>query len=129
MTDDATLLQRYARDRSEAAFGELVQRHLTLVYSAALRRTDGDAHRARDVAQIVFTALARDAVRLVRHAALTGWLYAATRNAAIDGDPVNRGSLPLKLGGRGTFPVAETSVEFASGAGSMTPPPPVVHRS
>lgn len=84
MMDDATLLDRYARERSEAAFGELVQRHLTLVYSAALRRTDGDAHRAQDVAQIVFTALARDAAALSRHPALTGWLYTATRNAAID---------------------------------------------
>jgi RNA polymerase sigma factor (sigma-70 family) len=84
MIDDATLLDRYSRERSEAAFSELVQRHLTLVYSAALRRTGGDAHRAKDVAQIVFTALARGAAALSGHAALTGWFYAATRNAAID---------------------------------------------
>ncbi|HVS54161.1 MAG TPA: sigma-70 family RNA polymerase sigma factor [Opitutaceae bacterium] len=84
MLDDATLLQRYARDRSQEAFAELVQRHLALVYSAALRRMNGDAHRAQDVAQIVFATLARDAARLSRHAALAGWLYAATRNAAID---------------------------------------------
>src|SRR5688572_23855443 len=84
MIDDATLLERYARDRSEAALAELVRGHLTLVYSAALRRTDGDAHRAKDVAQIVFTGLARDAATLGRHPALVGWLYAATRNAAID---------------------------------------------
>ena len=84
MNDDASLLESYARNRSEEAFGELVRRHLTLVYSAALRRTDGDVHRAKDVAQIVFTALARDAAALSRHAALTGWLYTATRNAAID---------------------------------------------
>lgn len=84
MIDDATLLTRYARDRSEEAFAELVRRHLTLVYSSALRRTDGDAHRAQDVAQIVFTGLARDAAALSRHPALTRWLYTATRNAAID---------------------------------------------
>ncbi|HEX2851879.1 MAG TPA: sigma-70 family RNA polymerase sigma factor [Opitutaceae bacterium] len=84
MIDDATLLERYARDRSEEAFAELVRRHLTLVYSAALRRTDGDAHRAKDVAQIVFTGLARDAAKLSLHPALAGWLYAATRNAVID---------------------------------------------
>jgi RNA polymerase sigma factor (sigma-70 family) len=84
MIDDATLLERYARDRSEEAFAELVRRHLTLVYSAALRRTDGDAHRAHDVAQIVFTRLAKDAATLNRHPALVGWLYAATRSAAID---------------------------------------------
>lgn len=84
MTDDASLLACYARTRSEEAFAEIVRRHLTLVYSAALRRTGGDLHRAKDVAQIVFTALARDALALSRHAALTGWLYTATRNAAID---------------------------------------------
>ena len=84
MIDDATLLKRYARDRSDEAFAELVRRHLTLVYSAALRHTDGDVHRAKDVAQIVFTDLARDAARLSRHPVLTGWLYAATRNTALD---------------------------------------------
>src|SRR4051794_31285649 len=84
MNDDATLLERYARNRSEEAFAEVVRRHLTLVYSTALRRTNGDVHRAKDVAQIVFTGLAREAATLSRHPALTGWLYAATRNAAID---------------------------------------------
>ncbi len=84
MIDDTTLLKSYARDRAEEAFGEIVRRHLPLVYSAAVRRTDGDAHRAKDVAQIVFSALARDAAALSRHPALTGWLYTATRNAAID---------------------------------------------
>ena len=31
MIEDAELLRRYAADRSEAAFAELVQRHLALV--------------------------------------------------------------------------------------------------
>jgi RNA polymerase sigma factor (sigma-70 family) len=81
---DAQLLCRYADEKSEAAFAELVGRHLDLVYSAALRRLGGDAHRAADVAQQVFTTLARDAANLSRHAVLTAWLYTATRNAAID---------------------------------------------
>lgn len=84
MIDDRTLLADYARGRSEAAFGELVRRHLPLVYAAALRRTNGDSHRAHDIAQRVFTTVARDAARLSRHPALTGWLHAATRSAAID---------------------------------------------
>ena len=84
MTDDPTLLRRYAAQRTEAAFAELVRRHLPLVYSAAVRRLGGDTHRAEDVAQVVFCAVARDAQRLAQHAALTAWLYAATRNAAID---------------------------------------------
>lgn len=84
MNEDAALLRRYASEKSEAAFAELVRRHLDLVYSAALRRLGGDAHRAADVAQQVFTTLARDAEKLSRHGVLTAWLYTATHNAAID---------------------------------------------
>jgi hypothetical protein len=47
MTDDSELLRRYAHERSEAAFAELVARHVDLVYSAALRQTRGDHHRPR----------------------------------------------------------------------------------
>jgi RNA polymerase sigma factor (sigma-70 family) len=84
MNDDATLLRLYAEDGSEAAFAELVKRHLDLVYSAALRRTGGDTHRAADVAQQVFTSLARDARRLSRHPVLPAWLHTATRNASLN---------------------------------------------
>ena len=82
MNDDLTLLRRYVEHHSDAAFAELVARHLPLVFSAAMRRMRGDAHRAQDVAQLVFTALAREAPALLRHPALVGWLYTATRNAA-----------------------------------------------
>ncbi len=82
--DDATLLRRYAVERSGAAFVEFVGRHLPLVYSAAVRRLGGDTHRAQDVAQTVFCAVARDARSLSEHTVLTGWLYTATRNAVID---------------------------------------------
>ncbi len=34
---DQQLLGEYANDRSEAAFGELVRRHIDLAYSVALR--------------------------------------------------------------------------------------------
>src|SRR4051812_40364318 len=84
MNEDAALLRRYAEKKSEAAFAELVRRHLDLVYSAALRRLGGDTHGAADVAQHVFSTLARDADKLSRHGVLTAWLYTATRNAAID---------------------------------------------
>lgn len=84
MNDDATLLRRWADEKSEAAFAELVHRHLGLVYSAAQRRLGGDSHHAADVAQQVFVKLARDAARLSTHAVLTAWLYTATRNAALN---------------------------------------------
>src|SRR5471032_518085 len=82
MSGDPELLRRYVEERSEAAFAELVQRHLNLVYFAALRQVGGDVHRAKDVAQSVFTDLARKAATLSRHAVLTGWLYTSTHYAA-----------------------------------------------
>lgn len=82
MMDDATLLRRYAQNRSESDFAELVRRHLNLVYSAALRQVNGDRHLAQDVTQVVFTDLARKAGQLSRHRVLAGWLFTSTRFAA-----------------------------------------------
>ncbi len=82
MQDDQQLLKQFAENRSEAAFGELVSRYVNLVYSTALRRTDFDAHLARDVAQLVFTDLARKAPSLSRTVMLGGWLHRATLYAA-----------------------------------------------
>jgi RNA polymerase sigma factor (sigma-70 family) len=84
MNHDAILLRRYAEEGSEPAFTELVRRHVDLVYGAALRRTAGDPHRAADVAQQVFTALARGARKLSHHPVLAAWLHTATRNAALN---------------------------------------------
>jgi RNA polymerase sigma factor (sigma-70 family) len=82
MTPDSELLRRYAGTGSEDAFAELVRRHLDLVYSAALRQVNGDAHLAQDVAQSVFTDLARKASPLSRREAITGWLYTSAHFAA-----------------------------------------------
>ena len=82
MTPDSELLRRYADTRSEEAFAELVRRHVNLVYSAALRQVNGDVHLAQDVAQTVFTDLARKAVSLLRRSTLTGWLYTSAHFAA-----------------------------------------------
>ncbi len=80
--EDAELLRRYADHADQAAFAELVARRLPLVYSAALRQVDGDAHLARDVAQSVFTDLARKAAGLADRPVLAGWLYTSTGYAA-----------------------------------------------
>jgi DNA-directed RNA polymerase specialized sigma24 family protein len=72
---DGELLRRYAEERSEEAFADLVRRHVDLVYSAALRQVNGDAHLAQDVAQMVFTELSRRAAPLSRRPMLAGWLY------------------------------------------------------
>jgi RNA polymerase sigma factor (sigma-70 family) len=76
---EAELLRTYAHSGSEQAFGEIVRAFLPLVYGSALRRVGGDVHRAEDVTQMVFVALAREAARLVRHPDLTGWLFTTTR--------------------------------------------------
>jgi len=75
MTDDGQLLQQYTRERSESAFGELVTRHIDLVYSVALRVAGGDSHLAQDVTQTVFLDLARKAGSVPRDAVLAGWLH------------------------------------------------------
>lgn len=81
MIDDRILLQRYATHGDEAAFAEIVRRHLPYVYSAAVRRLGQDARFAADVSQGVFCALARDAHAVARHSTISGWLFTATRNA------------------------------------------------
>ena len=82
MSSDGELLRGYVEANAEEAFAELVQRHLNLVYSAALRQVNGDAHLAKDVTQTVFTDLARKAAKLSRRPLLAGWLYTSTHFAA-----------------------------------------------
>lgn len=84
MQDDAELLRRYVLEKSDAAFGEIVRKHLTLVYSVALRQVAGDLHLAEDVTQQVFTALARKAEMLSHRPSVSGWLYRSTHFAASD---------------------------------------------
>lgn len=79
MNDDAENLRRYTEENSEDAFATLVQRYLPLVYGAALRRVGGDVHRAQDVSQLVFTALARNARNLATHPDLVGWFFTTTQ--------------------------------------------------
>lgn len=81
---DAQLLREYARQGSEAAFGEIVTRYTDLVYSAVLRQI-GSADLAEDVVQGVFTDLARKAPsladKLEENSTIVGWLYRSSRFA------------------------------------------------
>lgn len=83
MTDqsDSLLLKAYVERRLEAAFNELVHRHLDLVYSAAIRMVR-DPHLAEDVTQGAFIALARQAPELAERATLAGWLHRTAQNIA-----------------------------------------------
>ncbi len=79
MKTDSQLFAEYVHQGSEAAFRELVERHIDLVHSAALRESRGDGSVAEDITQAVFTEMARCATKLVSHPAFSGWLYTCVR--------------------------------------------------
>jgi RNA polymerase sigma factor (sigma-70 family) len=81
MTDDSELLRQYLQDSSESAFAELVRRHVDFVYGVALRHAR-NSHRAEDIVQMVFIALARKGADLSGRTELVGWLYTSARYAA-----------------------------------------------
>ena len=79
--DDIALLREFAATESEAAFAALVERHVNLVYSTALRCV-GNAHAAQEITQAVFIILAKKARDLSAKIILSGWLYQTTRLTA-----------------------------------------------
>jgi RNA polymerase sigma factor (sigma-70 family) len=87
MTNDADLLGQFIREpgtrAGQDAFTALVDRHLNLVYSAALRQVRSP-HLAEEISQSVFTQLARHAASLKPGTVLAAWLHQVTHHAAID---------------------------------------------
>jgi len=79
--NDHELLAEYANRGSEEAFATLVNQHINLVYSTALRCT-GQAQYAEEIVQAVFIILARKAGRLSRRVSVSGWLYQTARLTA-----------------------------------------------
>jgi len=78
---DAGLLKQFVQSESGAAFAALVERHVNLVYSTALRHT-ANPHHAQEITQAVFIILARKARTLPRRIVLSGWLYHTARLTA-----------------------------------------------
>jgi RNA polymerase sigma factor (sigma-70 family) len=81
MADDMELLREFAAHDSQEAFELLLNRHVHLVYSTALRLVRNPA-LADEVTQTVFIILARKAGRLGSKVVLSGWLYRTTQFAA-----------------------------------------------
>lgn len=82
MTDANQLLRAYVAENSEEAFRGLVEGHIGLVYSTALRIVRRDVALARDITQIVFADLARKARTLPADVVLSGWLHRHTNFTA-----------------------------------------------
>ncbi len=79
---DRLLLERFVRQRDEAAFAALVARYSAMVLRQC-RRVLGDAHAAEDAFQAVFVILARKAGSIRQPEALPGWLHGVARRVAL----------------------------------------------
>jgi RNA polymerase sigma factor (sigma-70 family) len=78
MSGSQKLLADFVKHGSEGAFGQLVERYSDLVYSTAVRITEGDMPLAQDITQTVFLDLARMASKLSGELMLGGWLHRHT---------------------------------------------------
>src|SRR5580704_10952323 len=81
--NDSDLLVQFARDHSQDAFSELVNRHLNLVYAAALRQVRSP-ELAEEISLSVFNRLATHANNLPHDTIVTAWLYKVACNSAVD---------------------------------------------
>src|SRR5215831_9100265 len=71
---DFELLQGFTRHGEQSAFADVVRRHLNLVFATALRKVE-DTGAAQEVAQNVFSALARKAWQFAPDDSLPAWLH------------------------------------------------------
>ena len=79
---DAELLERFVRERDEAAFELLVWRYAKMVVGVC-RRVLHDPDDAEDAFQSTFLTLARRAGSIGRRASVGGWLYRVAYHTAL----------------------------------------------
>src|SRR5215510_13967818 len=78
---DGQLLERFRRDREEAAFAVLVHRHGPMVLGVCGRLLN-DGHDVEDAFQATFLVLIRRAVSLRTDTPLGPWLYGVAGRVA-----------------------------------------------
>src|ERR1035437_1889568 len=78
MMTDWELVEAFAERGEERAFGELVRRHVDLVFGAARRMLGRQGMHAEDVTQAVFLLLGLKAGGISRRVVLGAWLHRAT---------------------------------------------------
>ena len=71
---DFALLREFVREQHQPAFAALVRHHVDLVYGTALRKVE-DCGAAEEIAQNVFSALARKAWQFAPDDSLPAWLH------------------------------------------------------
>jgi RNA polymerase sigma factor (sigma-70 family) len=116
-TPDGDLLERFARDRDERAFEELVRRHGPLVW-AVCRQLLAHHADAEDAFQAVFLALVRGAETIREGRALPAWLHGVAVRVAmkVRRDAVRRRQREQKA----SVPEADRPVPDASWSALMT---------
>ena len=75
---------RFAETGDAAAFRAVVEGHLSMIHAVAWRQLGEHSHLAADVAQGVFTRLARVARGLPRDVVIAAWLHRQAVRLAID---------------------------------------------
>ncbi|HEY3788692.1 MAG TPA: sigma-70 family RNA polymerase sigma factor, partial [Urbifossiella sp.] len=86
---DSALLSKFAADRHEDAFAELVRRHGAMVL-AVCRRVTGHLQDAEDAFQAAFMVLARRAGHIAKPELLGNWLYGVAYRTALEARTARR---------------------------------------
>jgi RNA polymerase sigma factor (sigma-70 family) len=82
VVSDAALLERLVRERDEAAFAQLLDRHGGMVWNVC-RRVLRDQHAAEDAFQATFLVLFRQAANIRKQASLGCWLHGVALRTAL----------------------------------------------